>query len=93
MVRLAPPNMKIVWIASPRNREWESTLGAGQYPEAYKTALEELAAWSSRSVLVLDSDLSRQHYLDHGHIVTEVGRRVCTDRLLYAVKGLTQGMQ
>ena len=93
MVQLAPPNMKIVWIAAPRNREWESTLSAGQYPVTYKTALDELTTWSSRSVIVLDSDLDSRHYLDHGHIVTAVGRRICTDRLLYAVKELTREMQ
>ena len=89
MMELAPPNMKVVWIATPRNRDWESTLNSGGYPEVYMNALEQLEAWSGHPVIVVDSDLNARHYVDHGHIVTPIGRRISTDRLLRAVEELT----
>ena len=89
MMELAPPNMKVVWIATPRNRDWESTLNSGGYPQVYMNALEQLEAWSGHPVIVVDSDLNARHYVDHGHIVTPIGRRISTDRLLRAVEELT----
>ena len=89
ILHLAPPNMKVVWIASPRNREWESTLNPGQYPDVYVNTLRQLEEWASHSVVVLDSDLKGQDYLDHGHIVSASGRRSSTDKLLQSVTELT----
>ena len=91
ILELAPNNMKVVWIASPRNRDWESTLNGGQYPDVYVDALRKLEEWSSHPVVVLDSDLKGQDYLDHGHIVTATGRKVSTDRLLQSVHDLIGG--
>ncbi len=93
ILHLAPPKMKVVWISSPRNREWESTLNAGQHPDVYVNALSQLEEWSSHPVVVLDSDLRRQDYLDHGHIVTAIGRRTSTDRLLQSVEELSGGLR
>lgn len=89
MMELAPPNMKVVWIATPRNRDWESTLNSGPYPQVYTNALEQLEAWSGHPVIVVDFDLQARHYVDHGHIVTPIGRRISTDRLLRSVQELT----
>ena len=63
-------------------------LDAGQYPDVYVNALRQLEEWTSHPVVVLDSDLKGQDYLDHGHIVTATGRKVSTERLLLSVQEL-----
>lgn len=88
MMDLAPPNMQIAWIAAPRNRDWESTLDEDLSPQVYTDALGQLEDWSNHSVIVLDGDLKGRHYVDHGHIVTPIGRRISTDRLLKSVQDL-----
>ena len=66
--------MQIVWIASPRNREWEASLGKHGISKGLSTSLHQLENMVSQPILVLDEGLERHHYVDHGHIVTTEGR-------------------
>jgi len=91
----APANMKVVWILSPRNRQWEQTLD-GQYSnlskQAYLDALSVLEQSVDTPLVVLDEELNKNDYLDHSHIVTKRGRQQATERLLNVVRSLKRGM-
>ena len=91
----APVNMKVVWVLSPRNLQWEQTL-EGRYSilskSAYLDALSVLEQSVDTPLVVLDDGLYRNDYLDHSHIVTKRGRRQTTERLLDVVRSLKKGM-
>ena len=89
----APAKMRIVWIASPRNREWESSLPKNPEHELLSTSLHQLESSVSQSIIVLDAGLESRHYVDHGHIVTIEGRTLSTTALLNAVHQLSEAVQ
>lgn len=91
----APVNMKVVWVLSPRNRQWEQTLESRYSTlskQTYLAALSVLEQSVGTPLVVLDEELNRNDYLDHSHIVTKRGRLQATERLLHVVRSLKKGL-
>ena len=90
----APSNMTLVWLASPRNHQWEQTIDIQHLPaskQSYVDALSVLEQHIGTELVVLDEGLSKSDYLDHSHIVTAQGRKQATERLLEVVRSFQKG--
>ena len=83
IVDMAPPQMRVAFIASPRNPKWVDF--HPQDPDGwtqYEGALKELQNVVHHPIIKIDEGISAEHFLDHGHIRTLMGRQLATQNIL-----------
>ena len=88
IVSLAPPNMNVVFVSSPRNPAWINAEHDEKLWTVYEQALADLSSLVSYPIIQIEQGVEVEHFLDHGHIQTLAGRRIATANLLDAISEL-----
>jgi hypothetical protein len=79
---LAPPNMKVGLIHSPRNPKWLNVFENHPSWADYQQTLTMLESQFIGTIMQIDDGVESHHFLDHGHIRTLIGRQTATANFL-----------
>lgn len=82
---LAPPDIKIRLVQSPRNPQWLKVLNEHPSWSIYQQALQGLEEMNHGRIFRIDTGVDARNYWDHGHIRTLTGRKIATENLFNIV--------
>lgn len=86
--QLAPPNMRVLLIESPRNSKWLNSLMKHPSWSVYQDTLAQLEMDFGGTTIQIDEGVESGNFLDHGHIRTLTGRKIATKNFLHSIAGI-----